>query len=177
MKMTSTSKRKRGRRSLLVPTLQRKICDLLAAGNSIRSVAQAVGLAPSTFHDWIQRGENGEEKFRGFAGAVLRARGTAKIKLVKVLVSASKVDWRAAAWMLSHCWPEEFSDERAPEPADGEPLPMTIILNTGGKSYKELMDFPERRLVEKDGPKADDDVDDGNVAEESFYELRRRGVV
>src|SRR4029077_8344202 len=29
---------------------------------------------------------------------------------VKVLTDAAKTDWRASAWLLSHCWPKEFSE-------------------------------------------------------------------
>jgi hypothetical protein len=39
----------------------------------------------------------------------------ARVKLVKVLTDASKIDWRAAGWLLSHCWPAEYSEQTRTE--------------------------------------------------------------
>jgi hypothetical protein len=32
--------------------------------------------------------------------------------LAEVLTNAAKMGWRAAAWMLSHCWPTEYSGQQ-----------------------------------------------------------------
>jgi acetamidase/formamidase len=101
-KLTSARK-PLGRRSLLTPVLQKRICDLLAQGNTILTVCHSVGIAEKTFYTW-------SEERPQFSQATTRARGKARIKLVKTLSDASKIDWRAAAWLLSHCWPSEFSE-------------------------------------------------------------------
>ena len=92
-----------GRRSLFTPALQERICNLLAKSNTIVTTCDTVGISERTYHEWC-------EKQPQFLRATSRARGEARKKLVKVLVDASKLDWRAAAFLLSHCWPREFSE-------------------------------------------------------------------
>ncbi len=110
----------RGRKSLLNATLQKQICALLAAGNTIRTCVDAVGISERVYFEWRERHPH-------FLQATSRARGRARTKLVKVLVDASALDWRSAAWLLSHCWPEDFSEnriqERPPQPELLPPLP------------------------------------------------------
>jgi len=93
----------RGRKSIRSPKLDRQICDLLASGNTIKTVVDAVGISERVYFEWCERDPH-------FLQATSRARGEARKTLVKVLVDASKLDWRAAAFLLSHCWPKEFSE-------------------------------------------------------------------
>jgi hypothetical protein len=103
-KAATTMKSKQlGRRSLLTPAMQKRICGLLAKGNTIITTCDTVGISVRTYHEWC-------EKQPHFLHATSRARGDARIKLVKVLTDAAKIDWRAAGWLLSHCWPSEFSE-------------------------------------------------------------------
>ena len=95
--------RKLGRRSLYTPALVRRICRLLEKGNTIAAVTDRIGISLATYHQWC------EDK-PDFLDATSRARGKARIKLVKVMTDASKIDWRAAGWLLSHCWPAEYSE-------------------------------------------------------------------
>src|SRR6266849_3032979 len=99
----SPKQKQLGRRSLLTPALQKRICDLLAQGNTILSACDTVGLGERTYHEWVETKPQ-------FAQATTRARGKARIKLVKVLTDASKIDWKAGAWLLSHCWNTEFTE-------------------------------------------------------------------
>jgi hypothetical protein len=92
-----------GRRSLLTPALQKRICGLLAKGNTQVTTCDAVGISLRTYHEWCERHPH-------FLHATSRARSDARVKLVKVLTDAAKIDWRAAGWLLSHCWPSEFSE-------------------------------------------------------------------
>ena len=96
--------RKLGRRSLLTPKLQRRICQLLEKGNTIIATCDHVGISESVYYDWCEQREQ-------FLQATSRARGKARVKLVKVLTDASKIDWRAAGWLLSHCWPAEYGEQ------------------------------------------------------------------
>jgi hypothetical protein len=98
------SRKRLGRRSLLTPALQRRICQLLAKGNTIIATCDHVGIGEKTYYDWCEARPQ-------FALATSRARGKARAKLVKVLTDASKIDWRAAGWLLSHCWPGEYTEQ------------------------------------------------------------------
>ena len=172
-------RRKPGRPCKLTAVLTTRICKLLEQGSTIQSACIISGFSERTFYDWQQRGTAGEEPFATFFSAATRAREHHKKRLIDIVVRAADKDARHAEWLLERQFPKEFAPlapRVAPqEDDDAQPLGMTIVLNTGDKSYEELMDFPVKTLAEK--PQADDDVDDGNVAEESFYELRRRGVV
>ena len=97
-------KKKLGRRSLFTPALQKKICQLLERGNTIVATCDHVGISDATYHQWCDSKPD-------FLDATSRARGKARAKLVKVLTDASKVDWRAAGWLLSHCWPAEYTEQ------------------------------------------------------------------
>jgi hypothetical protein len=174
--MKRRSKTKLGRKTLLKAALQKQLCDLLAAGNTIKTCCDVCGIARSTFHDWIQRGENGEEKFADFSEAVSRARGRAKTKLVKVLVDAAPLDWRSAAWLLERGWPNEYGrtwrEPTTPDEANENDATSVTVVIRSDKSREELLNFPVKNPALH--PAEADDVDD---AGESFWSLRRRGVV
>ena len=114
-----------GRPTSLTAELQREICDLLADAIPIATACELVAIAPSTFHAWMNRGESGEGPYSEFSEAVTRARAGAKAKLLRIIDRAAENnDWRAAAWRLTHGWPEEFSDRRpAPEKKTASPRP------------------------------------------------------
>jgi len=44
-----------------------------------------------------------------------RARSQARVSLLQKIKLSD--DWRAYAWILSHCWPEQFSESRILQPA------------------------------------------------------------
>src|SRR5262249_17839800 len=58
------------------------------------------------FIDWLGRCSRSQ-----FLQAIQRARGKARVSLVKVIEKAGKKDWKAAAWHLSHVWPNEYSEQ------------------------------------------------------------------
>ena len=103
-----------------------------------------------------------------------------------MLVDASALDWRSAAWLLERGWPSEYGRpyrEFAPEEQESE-IAVKMVFNTGNKSVEELLNFPEvKSLPEKSDDDADefhdDDVEEAsdNGAEESFANLQRRGLV
>ena len=106
MKSTSAivpHKKPLGRRSLYTPALVKRICALLEKGNTIVATCDHVGISEATFHQWCDDRPE-------FLERTSRARGKARVKLVKVITDASKIDWKAAGWMLSHCWPNEYSE-------------------------------------------------------------------
>src|SRR5438552_4171144 len=50
-----TTPKRRGRKSLLSPQLQRRICELLAAGNTIKTVTDAVRISERVYFEWVER--------------------------------------------------------------------------------------------------------------------------
>jgi hypothetical protein len=90
-----------------------------------KSLLQALRIAPielacdatrvslSAYHDWIKRGETGEEPYATFRVEALAARANYAVNRLTQIHKASESDcdgdWKAAAWYLERCWPQHFS--------------------------------------------------------------------
>ena len=111
-------KETRGRKSLLNAALTKRICKLLAQGSAIKSASIICGIGERTYHDWNERGQQGEQPFASFFSAVTRARETHKANLIRVVLAAADKDARHAEWLLERQFPDEF----------GRPEPRTIII-------------------------------------------------
>jgi hypothetical protein len=113
------TKKRAGRKTLLSAELQREICYLLSEGVPVGATCDTVGIPQATYHAWIAKGEEGRAPYREFVEETRRARGQARVSLFRKITLSN--DWRAHAWLLSHCWPEEFSESRILQPAQPEP--------------------------------------------------------
>jgi hypothetical protein len=137
------TKKKPGRKTLLNPELQREICYLLSQGVPVGATCDTVGITQATYHAWIAKGEEGRAPYREFVEGTARAIGQARVSLLKKISLSN--DWRAHAWLLSHCWPEEFSESRILQPAQPEPSlrinygpGVNGVLEQGGQIAKQL---------------------------------------
>lgn len=101
--------KKLGRKTLLTPALQERICRLLSQGSAIKSACIICGVGERTFYDWRDKGKGGEEPFARFFSAATRARETHKADLIKVLLAAADKDARHAEWLLERQFPSEFA--------------------------------------------------------------------
>lgn len=86
----------------LTEALAIEIAGHLIQGNSIADSAAMAGIAESTYHAWIARGEAGESPFAEFSELTRAARADARTRLVKTVVDAATVelDVKAAQWLL-----------------------------------------------------------------------------
>ena len=107
-KRTQCAPRKPGRPSKLTPALQAQIVEALRAGNFAEVAARHVGIASSTFYDWMKRGANGERRFSEFADAISEAEAFAQARAVTIIANAMAVDWRAAAFFLERKFQEQW---------------------------------------------------------------------
>jgi hypothetical protein len=149
--MIFVTKKKRGRKTLLNPELQREICYLLSQGVPVGATCDTVGITQATYHAWIAKGEKGRAPYREFVEDTTRARGQARVSLLKKISLSN--DWRAHAWLLSHCWPEEFSQIRILQPAQPE-------LEKGAQIAKQLANSqPEQKIDPR--PEAQQNGDQG----------------
>jgi transposase len=113
---------KRGRPTRLNANLQNRICASLVKGSSIKSASIICGIGERTFHEWMERGENGEEPYQSFFSAATRARERHKAKLIAVVMEAADKDARHAEWLLERQFPSEFSPfDRRPVPIESQP--------------------------------------------------------
>ena len=101
---------KAGRRTLLTPEMEKRICDVLALGATYKVAAGIVGIDPSTFFGWMAKGRNGTlsnqyqtepEIYIEFFKAVKKAEARSAIYcLSKVKKAADDGCWQAAAFIL-----------------------------------------------------------------------------
>lgn len=85
-----------------------QIVEALEAGNSIANACSLAGIVESTYHLWVERGDDGEEPFSEFSELTRRARARGQQKRVKAITTAEDDDWRAAAWFLERSDPANW---------------------------------------------------------------------
>lgn len=82
------------------------ICGMIERGVPITHAARIAGISNQTLCVW--RRDDGE-----FRTAIELAKSNGiQSRLKKIEDAAAAGDWRAAAWLLEHCNPEEFSKHR-----------------------------------------------------------------
>lgn len=103
--------------SKLTPETQERICQLLRAGNTHETSAEAAGITASTFYDW-------KRTKPAFAHAVQQAEAEAEATLVTRIAKAAQAgSWRAACWLLERRNPERWAaGARAGQPLDESEL-------------------------------------------------------
>lgn len=67
---------------------QSQLVKLIQTGVPITDACSFVGIANSTYYDWIRRGADGDPQFSEFSEAVSRAREAAKVTAIGTLRSA-----------------------------------------------------------------------------------------
>lgn len=81
------------------------IHEAIRKGLPDKDAAALADITPKTFYAW-------RNKHPEFRADIDRLRVEGKAELVKAIASQRFKDWRAAAWLLSHRWPEDFSERR-----------------------------------------------------------------
>ena len=108
-----------GRPLTLTADLSRELISLLQRGLTQTDACAAVGLARSTFYDWLARGRDltlanpdqmtiEELRLSEFSDAVAGARARAKADALAAIRLGMRDDWRAAAWFLERSFPAEY---------------------------------------------------------------------
>jgi transposase len=103
--------------------LQKRIIELIRAGNYIETASACVGINKSTLYDWLKRGSREadrleanpkakprkeEEIYLQFSNAVEIAMAEAEARDVMIIANASKSDWKASAWRLERKYPNKW---------------------------------------------------------------------
>jgi transposase-like protein len=111
----------------LTPEVREQIAESIRAGAYAEQAARAAGISPSTFYDWLRRGEAGEAPFSEFSETVRAREAEAEVAAVTMIRQAAEAgDWRAAAHYLDRKHPERWG--RLSPPAverveEGHPTP------------------------------------------------------
>lgn len=85
-----------------------RIIEALESGASLRAASAAAGVAEGTLRRW--RTADAE-----LADRIEQARDAGEVSLVGLIRAAATEDWRAAAWLLCHRWPDRWSEKRVVE--------------------------------------------------------------
>lgn len=99
----------RKRTTKLTPELIKEAARLVAEGNYITHVAQALGISRKTFYNWLEQGARATRGLkREFYEAITKAEAEAVLRNVKIIQKAAETNWQAAAWWLERKYPEEW---------------------------------------------------------------------
>lgn len=102
---------KGGRPSKFTPELREKLLQAIRIGVTYKLACQAVGLAYSTFNQWMRLGEsdNPPHDFKQFAEDVKRSEGEGLAHAIGVIrKAASEGTWQAAAWLAERRYPVDY---------------------------------------------------------------------
>jgi hypothetical protein len=91
----------------------------LRAGAFHKCAAEGASISFQTYKNWLKRGEAGEEPYASFAIKAAKARADDAMRSISVIERAQlrrprpedgqvEGDWKAAAWLLEHKYPQEF---------------------------------------------------------------------
>ena len=100
------------RPSKLTPQIQTAIADNVLHGATYRDACESVGVAYSTFNEWMKQGrEQKSGRFRMFLEAIEAANAQAAVNFTRVIQSAAaKGDWKAAESWLKRRRREDWGD-------------------------------------------------------------------
>lgn len=94
-----------GRPIGLTPDVAQRVVEQLRATGDLQTALASVGVCRRTFQRWMRRDDPGARDFRA---RVEQARAQVEASNVLSITRASRADWRAAAWMLEHEFPQRW---------------------------------------------------------------------
>lgn len=98
-----------GRPTKLTPEMQRRVADLVRAGNYVETAAACSGISKDTLYRWLKRGARARSGiYRDFAEAVEKAQAESEARDVTLIATAARDQWQAAAWRLERKFPERW---------------------------------------------------------------------
>ena len=105
---------KPGRPSKLTRETRQQIIARVKYGTPFKTAAQASGVGYSTARAWIARGKTANSgQYKDFYREVSEAGAQHHSRLAAVVTGAALKDPKYAAWVLTHKYPEYWSEHRA----------------------------------------------------------------
>lgn len=114
------------------PKIRRTVLTKAALGASLADACRAAGIHPQTLRMWRHRSGRAYDAFRAEFD---RARARGKDAAVARILRAGKEDWRALAWWLTRCYPEQYSERRM----------LEITRSSAPRARRKAMRDPELR--------------------------------
>lgn len=93
------------------PETRKAILDNLAQGLYPEAAAAKAGVSRSTWYNWKQRADNGDEEYAPFFDEVLGARAKLQGEILEAIKKAGSnpQQWTALAWILERTDPEHYA--------------------------------------------------------------------
>ncbi|MBN2167605.1 MAG: hypothetical protein JW738_00045 [Actinobacteria bacterium] len=140
-----------GRRPKLTKELQERICQLISAGNYIKTACQASGISEQTYINWKKWGEKRSAGiYFEFFEAVKKAEATAIARNIAVIQTASRDSWQAAAWWLERKYPKEWGRKGQLE-LQAPDIATESKADAKTKLISKLTDIASNLGIENDG--------------------------
>ncbi len=122
------------------PEMIDRIVKLIRAGNYAQIAAACVGIASSTFYEWLTRGGRGEEPYRALAEAVEKAKAEDEAGTTAEIRRHGQTHWQALAWMQERKYNKRWGRRDSLEITGDEdrPVHMNTKIDLSKLSTEEL---------------------------------------
>ena len=145
-----------GRKTKLTPSLEKRIIELIEAGNEPLIAARACGVPDRSYTEWINNGlRPSREVFISFVEKIEKAKATVETKVAGNLTTNK--DWRAQAWWLERGPARErwSADNTA---FDAIVTPAVAFLDLLRREDKKIVE-QKKALLELEAPKEAQDAE------------------
>ena len=153
-----------GRKTKLTPSLEKRIIELIEAGNEPLIAARACGVPDRSYTEWMNRGDKinnnsklswVKEPYISFVEKVEIAKATVETKVAENLITNK--DWRAQAWWLERGPARErwSADNTA---FDAIVTPAVAFLDLLRREDKKIVE-QKKALLELEAPKEAQDAE------------------
>jgi hypothetical protein len=125
---------RRGRTTRLTPKVADSIVTAVRSGAPLEVAAQAVGIPPGTFWEWMARGEDrdpdrpGSPLYADFAERVRKAEAEIHVLTIGTIRNAAvqRGSWEAARAWLRMRWPKHYAERTEVSGPEGKAIPLEI---------------------------------------------------
>ncbi len=100
--------KKIGRPTLCTEEIAQKLLEGIREGQSIEGAAIRAGIAPRTYYQWKDKGENGEQPFVQFLQTLRQAEAEVEYETAGHWRNQTPDDWRAAKEFLERRFPDRW---------------------------------------------------------------------
>ena len=122
--------KKTGRPTKLTPEVEAALMKAISTGCRPRDAAAYAGVPFHLVLTWSRQGRkpNAREPYKGFHTRFTEAKRKMKVLALGFIGGAMPKDWKAAAWFLERCFPEEFArrDRVTLEGRKGKPVGVAL---------------------------------------------------
>jgi hypothetical protein len=138
------------RRTRLTPEIAQRIVDSIRQGAPLQVSAQAAGIPPGTFWEWMARGEGRSDRpttrlYAEFAERVRKAEAEAHLRTIGTIKTAIDTgSWEAARAWLRMRWPQHYAERTEISGPGGSPIAVEIASLLSTLSDEELAELVAR---------------------------------